>query len=1268
MQQHLPVSEISKMVVVPSNVALQKRMLKHVIGGTVSDVRIRLLERLIDADGDIIGKHGATSLFWQWNLLPAHFAPLQLLERLMDGKHYAGALRLADELDLTQRRKEAEVTAKYGRAMMRAERMSAEVRRARSRVVGRMAQETVGRYDLALRSIPGESTSVDGRQTPGHLVRMLMADGKYELALKYVYKFALQDEERFSPDQLVRACLDTDTRVLTVRTAGMLLKYVALLNLEETFPLPSLIQRFAAMGIRVHGRKGSYVVKGTRRRAAQLEDALHVLQLRVSEKEGTETGLGRWSAGLHRVLKQVHPDLDITAPAVSRLHAKLDTAAARVVADAARRSGTASMEVEHLKIAVEQVIGGELAKHGSAEGDKSVVRATESKPCELVLDVDATSALLASLLSTEPSRVAGLYLTALVEYLAAEVLELAGKAAQEQSQQPLDGGDTRPRACEVTSDHVARAIVDDEELAALFASDASGRFGSADEIEKLLAEKLEAIKSTLDPLRPCSAPSTTSPDPPTTLAADPTTAQECGLSAAITPLPEGSTWLKWGGAELEPLMEDIDVLDAKWLLMLAKGEVMPEREGVVPACQQVPTEAKVTLASLRRSRMKFLPVLVLSYGWAARAHPDPTGILLQRLVPILEALVHSCTHGIHPKSRFERPAVWGVIWDYLSLPQRGHTAGFVPDEVDAAGVTVESNDDRAPAERARFGRGLKGINIWYGHPYTTTLIVDLPMEAGVENAAPVERRGWVLCTLASNPAAPRVLTVHTMSMRLPRVCTHWQCIFERRLSSLRKHGDCCLTISRMPKVNEPYWFTIVSACQAGRYPPITPIEFETMLRRGMAREAAQEGSGYRFTNGKDATSICIPQYGEAFLRLMASGVQLAYTGCAWGGAEVGQLASSLMYAHAAGRTTRASTLRLGQNRLDDTAMPSLVEMIAAGAMPALQFLALEDMQLTDAGLEALAPLLSGPLSSLRQFGFGAGLTAAGLRTIVRALAEGHLRKLTTLYLQNNTMLADEGACILAGAIADGHLNKLAELRLSSTSMGDSGAQELASAIQRAPKLRLQTLVIGRNAFSRPSAEALQAACQERGVQLMHTAFHIFEPHKVPAHDGARRSQTHDPKRDRTVGEDSDAAADASHSEAPPVAIKRARTEGTDAKQSLEPEEELFDDEDLLDMGEGAATSAPMSMQVRVHLSRHDKPVELTHQVANSEEVLLGDALAELEKAHGLTLSNPRDSKGHAIDPCASTATAWFDHGFEAEDDTLDSDLHIWCQERESSTL
>ena len=44
----------------------------------------------------------------------------------------------------------------------------------------------------------------------------------------------------------------------------------------------------------------------------------------------------------------------------------------------------------------------------------------------------------------------------------------------------------------------------------------------------------------------------------------------------------------------------------------------------------------------------------------------------------------------------------------------------------------------------------------------------------------------------------------------------------------------------------------------------------------------------RAQNGKDATSICIPQYKEAFMRLMSSGGKLEFGGCKWTDAEVKQ--------------------------------------------------------------------------------------------------------------------------------------------------------------------------------------------------------------------------------------------------------------------------------------------------------------------------------------------------------------------------------------------
>ena len=201
-------------------------------------------------------------------------------------------------------------------------------------------------------------------------------------------------------------------------------------------------------------------------------------------------------------------------------------------------------------------------------------------------------------------------------------------------------------------------------------------------------------------------------------------------------LPEGSQWAKCGGTELEPLLVFTDLIDAAWLLKFLKGEVMPERKGIVPPWQLVPPEAKVSLATLRRSTMTLcLPVCVLSYGWAAQNHPDPTGALLRRLKPVLEMMVRTCQQGDSQYSPEERPAAWGILWEcvhrhmppttqrppalthscaqssltphariplvcsFMSLPQRGYTTGYDPDV-----------DDRTPYQLARFDKGLRGTS------------------------------------------------------------------------------------------------------------------------------------------------------------------------------------------------------------------------------------------------------------------------------------------------------------------------------------------------------------------------------------------------------------------------------------------------------------------------------------------------------------------------------------------------------------------------------
>lgn len=393
-------------------------------------------------------------------------------------------------------------------------------------------------------------------------------------------------------------------------------------------------------------------------------------------------------------------------------------------------------------------------------------------------------------------------------------------------------------------------------------------------------------------------------------------------------LPVGSTWHKWDGAELEPLLAHTTVIDARWLLKLSKGEVMPEREGVVPAWQELPPQAVVTLAALRNTTLLgILPIAVLSYGWASRAHPDPTGEQLRRLQPALEAMLCGWSSD-NPAYHAE---TWGVVWDFASLPQRGYTTGYVADELDISGQLLQSNDDRTPYQQARFAAGLRAINRWYAHPYTTTLVCDWSMPDGAENDAHVGQRGW--------------------------------CLFERHLSSMTKASACCLSLSRLPQMeaSNAHWQDVVVKCRAGRLAPLTPDAFDEMLRKGIAREAVATGSGVRFTNGKDATHVCIPQFREAFLRLFSKAERLLFGDIAWTDADVRQLAVALIFAHEAGATSKALLLTLGDNKLTAAAVAPIVEVLTAGALPHLRLLSVQDNDgdLTDAGRSQLQSACEG---------------------------------------------------------------------------------------------------------------------------------------------------------------------------------------------------------------------------------------------------------------------------------------------------------------------
>ena len=227
--------------------------------------------------------------------------------------------------------------------------------------------------------------------------------------------------------------------------------------------------------------------------------------------------------------------------------------------------------------------------------------------------------------------------------------------------------------------------------------------------------------------------------------------------------------------------------------------------------------------------------------------------------------------------------------------------------------------------------------------------------------------------------------------------------------------------------------------------------------------------------------MCIPQYREGFMRLWRGANVLNYDRCGWGNADAERLADALDWAHAQGIDTPAESLRLGANALTDAALPRLVAALSAGAMPEVSNLSLVRNQLTDAGLETLRPLLAGRLlQQLTEFGYGGGVTAAGVSTLVALLADGHLANLKNLNLSDNK-LSDAGAKGLAAALSDGKLPKLGVLQVNGNTIGDAGAEALAAAVRGGGGASLRKLIVGGNAFGDASTEALRAACAARGV-------------------------------------------------------------------------------------------------------------------------------------------------------------------------------------------
>ena len=137
--------------------------------------------------------------------------------------------------------------------------------------------------------------------------------------------------------------------------------------------------------------------------------------------------------------------------------------------------------------------------------------------------------------------------------------------------------------------------------------------------------------------------------------------------------------------------------------------------------------------------------------------------------------------GSHPRPSFSRAR---------RLPQRSREA------------SAKGEDDRTAEEKATFGRGLKGINEFYGNFHTKVLLVDTELPEGPKtNSKQYLERGW--------------------------------CLMEFYASGIVKRSDCLISLSKLSGEETELW-QVCSNGKAGRAPPMAPTAFAVKLESGVA--------------------------------------------------------------------------------------------------------------------------------------------------------------------------------------------------------------------------------------------------------------------------------------------------------------------------------------------------------------------------------------------------------------------------------------------------
>ena len=152
---------------------------------------------------------------------------------------------------------------------------------------------------------------------------------------------------------------------------------------------------------------------------------------------------------IHKVCKKVHRELKLSSDAVSQLTFIINVLAKNITlqaASVARLQKRATINAKEVQQAIKTILPGELSKHAVPEGTKAVTKATSrsgkiQESSGLIFRVSRCRKFLKECSSQRVSPMAGVYLAAVLEYISAELLELAGYEVQERKKSVIKARD-----------------------------------------------------------------------------------------------------------------------------------------------------------------------------------------------------------------------------------------------------------------------------------------------------------------------------------------------------------------------------------------------------------------------------------------------------------------------------------------------------------------------------------------------------------------------------------------------------------------------------------------------------------------------------------------------------------------------------------------------------------------------------------------------------------------------------------------------------------